>query len=126
VKKEEFMKSHVELLALINIVSGILGLLAAGIVFAVLVFLAPVANDPVGSPIMVIVAVGVSSLLVVLSAPSIIAGIGLLKHKAWARILTLILAIIALMNVPIGTLIALYTFWVLTNEETTKILDAPA
>lgn len=120
------MKSHVELLALINIVSGVLGLLVGGIVFAVLFLLAPVANDPVGSPVLVIVAVGVSGLLFLLSAPSIIAGIGLLKHKAWARILTLILAIIALLNVPIGTLIALYTFWVLTNEETMKILDASA
>lgn len=120
------MKSHVELLALINIVSGILGLLVAGVVFAILFVLAPVANDPVGSPVLLIVAVGVSSLLVLFSAPSLIAGIGLLKHKAWARILTLILAIIAVMNVPIGTLIAIYTFWVLTNEETTKILDASA
>jgi hypothetical protein len=126
VEKEDLMKSHVELLALINIVSGVLGLLAAGIVFAVLFVLAPVANDPVGSPVLLIVAVGVSSLLVLFSAPSLIAGIGLLKHKAWARILTLILAIIAVMNVPIGTLIAIYTFWVLTNEETTKILDASA
>jgi hypothetical protein len=126
VKKEDLMKSHVELLALINIVSGILGLLAAGVVCAVLFVLAPVANDPVGSPVLLIVAVGVSSFLALFSAPSLIAGIGLLKHKAWARILTLILAIIAVMNVPIGTLIAIYTFWVLTNEETTKILDASA
>ncbi len=120
------MKTHVELLALINIVSGILGLLAACIVFGVLVILAPVADDPVGSPVMLLVASGVSSLLLVLSAPSIIAGIGLLQHRSWARILTLVLAIIALMNVPIGTLIALYTFWVLTNEEATNILSTPA
>lgn len=120
------MKTHVELLALINIVSGVLGLLAACIVFTVLVVIAPVTDDAVAAWTLVLVAVGVSGLLFLLSAPSIVAGVGLLKHKAWARILTLVLAVIALMNVPIGTLIALYTFWVLTNEEATHILSTPA
>jgi len=56
----------------------------------------------------------------------IVAGISLLKQKAWARLLTLILGILALFNFPIGTLIAIYTFWVLTSDETTKLLAAAA
>lgn len=52
--------------------------------------------------------------------------IGLLKYKSWARILTLILGVFALFSFPIGTLIAVYTFWVLTNEEAAKLLGSAA
>ena len=56
----------------------------------------------------------------IVSVPSIIAGIGIVKHKQWGRILGLILAAINLLNVPIGTVLGAYTFWVLLNEESQK------
>jgi hypothetical protein len=57
----------------------------------------------------------------VLAAPSIVAGYGLLKWKEWARILTLILSCLAVFNFPLGTAIAVYSFWVLLNNETTPL-----
>ena len=46
-----------------------------------------------------------------------IAGIGLLRYREWARILTLILASLMLIGIPFGTAIGIYAFWVLLSGE---------
>jgi hypothetical protein len=43
----------------------------------------------------------------------IIAGSGLLKRRSWARVLTIVLACFALLNLPFGTVLGIYTLWVL-------------
>jgi hypothetical protein len=43
----------------------------------------------------------------------IIAGIGLLDRRSWARILTIVLGFLSLIDVPFGTAIGIYTLWVL-------------
>jgi len=45
------------------------------------------------------------------------AGWGLLQRAPWARLLALILAFLALFNVPFGTAIGVYTLWVLLPDE---------
>ena len=52
-----------------------------------------------------------------LAVPGLIAGYGLLKRKSWARILALVLAVFGLINFPIGTIISVYTLWVLLQTE---------
>ena len=58
-----------------------------------------------------------------LAVPSIAGGVGLLKGKFWARILVLILGIFNLIDFPIGTLIGIYTIWVLLNQETALLFE---
>jgi len=53
-----------------------------------------------------------------ISAPSLIAGVGLLYFKPWARALTIILSVIHLFSVPIGTALGVYGLWVLLQRET--------
>ena len=48
---------------------------------------------------------------------NLLAGIGLLNLKNWARILAIILAIPTLFAFPIGTLLAIYTFVIMFNKE---------
>jgi hypothetical protein len=45
------------------------------------------------------------------------AGIGLLKYREWARILTLIFAAFMLMGIPFGTAVGIYAFWVLLSTD---------
>lgn len=52
----------------------------------------------------------------VLSIPQIVAGIGLLRHAAWARILALVLGVLHLFNIPFGTIVGIYTIWVLMDD----------
>ncbi len=42
-----------------------------------------------------------------------LAGFGLLEHRPWARTLAIVLGIISLLNPLLGTLLGIYTLWVL-------------
>jgi len=53
----------------------------------------------------------------------IVSGYGLLNYKSWARILAIILAILNLILFPIGTLIGIYTLWVMFNDETKALFE---
>ena len=55
----------------------------------------------------------IALLLLVKAAAGMIAGVGLIQRQAWARILALVLAFIALIDVPLGTALGVYSLWVL-------------
>ena len=71
--------------------------------------------DVVG--ILGVIAFGILVLVVVLALPGIIAGIGLLNRWGWARILALIIGFFSLFEVPFGTALGIYTFWVLLQDD---------
>ena len=52
-------------------------------------------------------------LVVAKAAAGFLAGWGLLQRKPWARMLTVVLAFIALFHIPFGTALGIYTLWVL-------------
>ena len=54
-----------------------------------------------------------SIFLVVKAAAGAIAGWGLLERQPWARLLTLILAFLALLHAPLGTALGIYSLWIL-------------
>ena len=51
--------------------------------------------------------------LVGLGILMLIAGIGLLLLRSWARLLTIVLGILDLVSIPLGTALGIYTLWVL-------------
>ena len=55
-------------------------------------------------------------LLVAIALPSIFAGVGLLHYRNWGRVLTLVLSFLKVLEVPLGTITAIYAFWVLLSE----------
>lgn len=67
------------------------------------------------------IATVLSVFLLVLSIPQIIAGLGLLRYAAWARILTLVLGVLHLFNIPFGTIAGVYTLWVLMDDRTAAL-----
>jgi hypothetical protein len=56
---------------------------------------------------------------------SLIAGLGILAHQGWARYLTMILSIFDLFNIPVGTALALYTLWVLMQDDVVSAFGGP-
>jgi len=52
-------------------------------------------------------------LIVVKGAAGFLAGWGLLQRESWARMLAIVLAFLALFNIPFGTALGIYTLWVL-------------
>ncbi len=115
------IESHIALIAALRIGLGVLGLLAGCLAGAMLLgpglLVFSFEGDPTALTILGLIAAFVATLLFVLSVPSIIAGIGLLKRWPWARLLTMVLAAFDVVNVPVGTLIAVYTFWVLMQPQ---------
>jgi hypothetical protein len=66
---------------------------------------------PVGFLTALMTTLGV--LVLAKAAAGFITGYGLMQHQSWARIAALVLAFIALFNIPFGTAIGVYTMWVL-------------
>ena len=114
---EDQIKKHVTILAAAHIGFGALGLFVALAFFMAIVGGGLISGDQDAIAITSVVGTIVGSVLGVLSLPAVLAGAGLLRFKAWARMLTLILAAINLPNVPLGTIIGGYSIWVLMSDE---------
>ncbi len=52
-------------------------------------------------------------LLLAKAAAGFFAGWGLLQREAWARTVALVVGFIALLNIPLGAALGIYTLWVL-------------
>jgi uncharacterized membrane protein (DUF2068 family) len=113
------MKTHLDIVGLIDLITGTL-FTALG----VLVLLNGVSlwrpEDAINVLVVVLV---VSGVFLAVGIPSLIAGVGLLKKKRWARIVAMIVAIVALIGFPVGTGAGIYTLWVLTRTETEQLLS---
>lgn len=112
------MKDHVTVVAVLRIGFAVLGLLAAVLVFVGTVGGGLISGDAEAIRITSIVGTVVGGGLGVLSVPGLLAGIGLLRRWSWARWLSLILAVLDLLVIPIGTLFGIYAIWVLMQNET--------
>ncbi len=119
------MESHVKAVAILHIVLGGLGALAALLVLTVFGGIAGIvgAAAPPGEaaaaiPILGLIGGVISILVLLLSLPAILAGFGLLSFQPWARILTIVISALNLLNVPIGTALGAYSLWVLLNTAT--------
>ena len=55
-----------------------------------------------------------------LSVLGIIAGVGLLHHRPWARTMAMIFACFALFAFPIGTALGIYTLWALAPSDSER------
>jgi len=115
------MEEHVRILGILYIALSALGIIAAAIVFVILVGSGIITGNHEVIFITRIVGIGVSGLLVLFSLPGIFAGLGLLKYESWARILALVLGFINLINIPFGTMLGVYSIWVLTNKESQEL-----
>lgn len=113
---EQQLQMHVSIVAWLLIASHAIFFLIAGFVFFLLTSIGITVHDPQASGILYIIGTGVAALLGLLAIPGLIAGFGLLARQSWARILAIVVAILGLLNFPVGTLIGLYALWVLLQE----------
>lgn len=51
------------------------------------------------------------------AAAAFITAWGLMERRPWARILAIVLAILALVHIPLGTALGIYTLWVMWPPE---------
>jgi hypothetical protein len=122
------MEEHVTIVGILRLGMGILGV-AGALVIAVLLIgagaAAAYAGDQDALPIMIALTVTIGLVVLLFSVPAIIGGIGVLKYKNWARYLVLVLSVFGLLSFPIGTVIAIYSIWVLTHKRTVSMFVPP-
>lgn len=116
-------KQHLTVVAALNIGLGVLGVVLAMIAFVVLAGIGLLSGDPDAMPVLTFIAFIAGGFLLITSVPGIIGGIGLVKRQSWARILVLILSVIGLINIPLGTIVGIYSIWVLMQDEAVQMLD---
>ena len=118
------MQKHVTLLGALFIAYHVLGLIVGIVIMAVLSTIGCLTHDPQVVAILTAVGVGIGTFLIVLSIPGLVAGIWLLKRRPWARMLTLIVGAFDLIDIPLGTALGVYSFWVLLHDDTIRIFNA--
>ncbi len=133
------MEKHISLAGTLNIVYGSLTLLGAGVLFVLGGwfgrFFEALMRDGFIRPhdvplevldIVPVILFLVGIVLLVLAAAEIIGAIGVLNKKEWARILLLVTSFFMLVRIPLGTILGVYSAWVLLNDETIKLFRRDA
>ena len=126
------METHVKVLAVLYIVFGALGTLGALFILAVFgvagaASAAALSQNPeamIALPIIRLAGTALFVFLLLTSLPGIIAGIGLLQYRPWARILTIVISAINLIHIPLGTILGLYGLYVLLSAEGARLFAA--
>lgn len=121
------MATHVRVVGVLHIVLGALGVIAAIVLMGVFGGIAGIvgaSGEPdaqVAVPILGALG-GVIGLIVLLfSIPGILAGIGVLQYREWARILMIVISAFNLLNIPFGTALGVYALWALLHRETVAL-----
>ncbi|HEV2688516.1 MAG TPA: hypothetical protein VGV35_08170 [Bryobacteraceae bacterium] len=114
------MESHVKILGLLYILAGGFGGLA-GLVFFLL--MAGPAEAAAYGPISGYMISGWMILMLIVAVPCIIVGIGLMSFQRWARTVGTVVAILELLNFPLGTALGVYALWILLSPETDPLFS---
>jgi len=121
------MEKHLQVLGILFIVYGVMGLISAATVFIIFFGTTVFGGHYLGIGHWPFIANAFSLLITILvaflSVPAIIAGWGILKHQAWGRILGLVLGILILFEFPFGTALGVYALWALLNQDTIKLFN---
>jgi hypothetical protein len=111
------MSTHVKIIGWLHIVFGVLGLFTAFAVFGGSM-LGGLFSGSFGGMVGMGVLGTIGAIIVaVIAIPGLIAGYGLLKYYEWARILTIVIAVLELIHFPFGTILGIYSLWVLLSAE---------
>jgi hypothetical protein len=116
------MRDHIKILGWLYVVSGAL-VLGVAVLFGSVFGLAGFFTRGQDGAVLGVIGAVVAGFILVMSLPAIILGWGLLTWKPWSRILGIVLSVLHLASFPIGTLIGAYGLWVLTNDETRRLLE---
>ena len=117
------MQKHITIVGALHIGYAAWGILWAVIIFMVMIGLGfvTIVGDESAPNILAAVGCMVPGFLVLLSVPGIVGGIGVLRLKSWGRYMVLVLSVLALLSIPIGTAIGVYSIWVLVQDETAQL-----
>ena len=110
------MDKHIAIVGYLFVAFGIIGIVGAVVLFITIAGGGLISGEREAIAITATVASVLSALLLLLSLPALIGGIGLLRRANWARVLILVLSFVNLLNIPFGTILGIYAIWVLLSD----------
>jgi hypothetical protein len=127
------VERHLKVLAILWLVTGILRLIEVAWIYVVARMFLPGLH--VGNPedwpfanwsLDSLIAAGLHSvgiMLAIFGIAHLVLAWGLLEREPWARVFGLVLGFLALLRVPFGTALGIYTLWVLLPDTSGKEYD---
>jgi hypothetical protein len=107
------LRKHVKLLGWLYIVLGAINVLIGLAAFGLLSGIGLLSGDVQAFGIMTVIGGFTGVIMLVVAVPNLLCGLGLLRDwGGWIIVLAVILGLFNLATFPVGTAIALYTFWV--------------
>jgi hypothetical protein len=125
------MADHIRIAAVLRLIYSALGILLAIVILPLFgglaVAIAAVAGDPGAALAGGVTLATIASLMLGLAAlsslPGLLAAWGMLRFRAWGRILGIVLAFLDLFTFPVGTALGAYSLWVLFHPESAEIFE---
>lgn len=115
------VREHVRLLGIlwlaysaVHVFGGLVLFVIANTVF---LHVDELGGPPVPARFLHLLLSSIAILVLAKSAAGFAAGWGLLQRLPWARVLSLIVAFLALFSIPLGTALGVYTLWVLLPSQ---------
>jgi hypothetical protein len=122
--EESKMKKHVTAVAAIQIGFSTLWLIGAFVLYFVFTFArSQVGNEATAITVLTFLSFILPVFVGVIALLGLAGGIGLLSYKQWGRVITIIVSALGCFNIPIGTLVGVYSIWVLMQDETVKLFQ---
>lgn len=116
--EESTMKKHVSLVAALQIGFSTISIIGALIIFFVFSFAGSFVNDvDEATVILKFIGTFLPAMLILFSLVGLISGIGLLGYQKWSRMLAMVVAAIGCLAFPLGTIVGIYSLWVLMQDE---------
>lgn len=136
---ERDLPVHVQVVAWLLIVNSALGLIGSFVLYTLMIStggflssLGPGGSDPEGARIFAaligynaLFATAVSALWATVSIPGLVAGVGMLARKSWARVVGIVVSVFTLISFPVGTFIGAYTLFVLFQDAAATYFTSP-
>jgi hypothetical protein len=120
------MEKHVQIIGILYIVLGCLGIVPGAIAFTALAGAGILSGDAQALAITGGIGTAVALFLFTVSVPGIVGGTYLLKRREWARVMVLVLGFLNLLSIPFGTALGVYTIWALMRDETRPLFHPAA
>lgn len=117
------MAPHLTMLAVFYALTSVGELLGALLLFGV-AGMSAFLPEPLSALLVGVVGTALGMFLLLLALPGLLLAWGLATRRSWAVPLGWVLGVLNLLNFPIGTLLGLYTFWVLSFDETKRLLGS--
>ncbi len=122
--EESTMKKHVTFVAALHIGFSIIGIFGAFALFFILRFAGSFVEDvEVANTVLHFIGIVLPISIFSVSITGLIGGIGLMGYRKWARILVLIVSAVNCLNIPLGTLVGVYSIWALMQDDSIKLFN---